>query len=184
MGRTRWQIRQRCALRRPGDRHWTGVSPRDQRDSVLGPIPAEVCRTDNQSELVTTVLLVASPDRVRQALRARLSLEVDVLVVGEAEGAVDAAMLTQSLNPDVVVVDAESPFLDVLSLVRGVSTEIQSAGIVVVTQHVSTITSELRGTSAMVAGKQEGLASLVRTIRRADGRQPGASDPGANEAAG
>jgi DNA-binding NarL/FixJ family response regulator len=116
---------------------------------------------------MTTVLLVDAPLAVRQALRARLSLEPGLVIVGEADDALLAISLAQALDPDVVLLDAETPDLDVSSVVRALSRQDPCPGIVVLSQHAAAMSYGLKGTPAIVVGKHEGLASLVGAIRAA-----------------
>ena len=114
---------------------------------------------------MTTVLLIDSPLAVRRALRARLSLEPDLVIVGEADDATQAINLARVLDPDVMLLDAEMPYLDALSVVRAMADGDRSPAILVLSQHAAAMKSGLNGTSAIVVGKHEGLASLVSVIR-------------------
>ena len=114
---------------------------------------------------MTTVLLIDSPLAVRRALRARLSLEPDLVIVGEADDATQAINLARVLDPDVMLLDAEMPYLDALSVVRAMADGDRSPAILVLSQHAAAMKSGLNGTPAIVVGKHEGLASLVSAIR-------------------
>jgi len=70
-----------------------------------------------RSKTLTTVLLIEYPPAVRDALRARLSLESDLVIVGEADDAPQGILLAQALEPDVVLIDAETPDLDAAGIV-------------------------------------------------------------------
>jgi DNA-binding NarL/FixJ family response regulator len=120
---------------------------------------------------MTTVLLIDSPLAVRRALRARLSLEPDLVIVGEADDATQAINLARVLDPDVMLLDAETPYLDALSVVRAMADGDRSPAILVLSQHAAAMKSGLNGTSAIVVGKHEGLASLVSAIRSVPGRR-------------
>ena len=114
---------------------------------------------------MTTVLLIDSRLAVRRALRARLSLEPDLVIVGEADDAPQAISLARALDPDVMLVDAETPYLDTSSVVRAMADDDRCPAILVLSQHAAAMRSGLNGTSAIVVGKHEGLASLVSAIR-------------------
>jgi DNA-binding NarL/FixJ family response regulator len=116
---------------------------------------------------MTTVLLVDAPVAVRHALWMRLSLEPDLSIVGEAEDGVQAVRLAESLDPDVVLLDAEMPDLDVMSVLRALSEQDPDRRIVVVSQYTEALAERLEGTPAVVVGKREELPSLVGAIRSA-----------------
>jgi DNA-binding NarL/FixJ family response regulator len=92
-------------------------------------------------------------------------------VIGEADGAPQVISLARVLDPDVVLLDAETPYLDVSWLVRAMVDEAHRPAIVVLSQHSAAMRSGMNGTSAIVVGKHEGLGSLVAAIRSATCRQ-------------
>jgi DNA-binding NarL/FixJ family response regulator len=116
---------------------------------------------------MTTVLLIEYPIAVRRALRARLLLEPDLRVIREADDAPEAICLARALDPDVMLVDAETPYLDASRLVRAMADGDHCPAIVILSQHTAAIRSGLHGASATVVGKHEGLAALVDAIRSA-----------------
>jgi two-component system, NarL family, nitrate/nitrite response regulator NarL len=116
---------------------------------------------------MTTVLLIEYPPAVRDALRARLSLECDLDVIGEADDAVQGISLAQALEPDVVLIDAETPDLDAARIVRDLAQENVCRGIVVLSQHADAIAHGVTGTPAFIVAKHAGQTSLVGAIRSA-----------------
>jgi len=119
---------------------------------------------------VTTVLLVDSPHSVLEALRARLSLESGLYIVGAADDATLAINLATELDPDVVVVDAEASDVDTTKLVRAIAGGDKPPGVVVLTQHALAARHRLEMVPATIVGKHEGFLSLVQAIQSA--RQP------------
>jgi DNA-binding NarL/FixJ family response regulator len=113
---------------------------------------------------MTTVLLIAYPLAVRSALRARLCLEPDLRIIGEGDDGPQAISLTRALDPDVMLVDAETPYLDASWVVRSMP-DVDRPAIVVLSQHTAALRAVLKGTSAVVVGKHEGLAALVAAVR-------------------
>lgn len=65
-----------------------------------------------------TVLLAEDHMIVREGLRALLKLEEDIEIIGEAENGRQAVELTQSLSPDVVVMDIAMPSLNGMEATR------------------------------------------------------------------
>ena len=72
---------------------------------------------------------------LRAGLRALLSLEVDMEVVGEAGNGREAMELAQSLTPDVIVMDISMPEVDGLAAVRGIHEMELPCHIVILTVH-------------------------------------------------
>jgi DNA-binding NarL/FixJ family response regulator len=58
------------------------------------------------------VLLVDDVEEVRHNLRTALTISGDIEIVGEAANGLEAIRLTESLQPDVVLMDLEMPVMD------------------------------------------------------------------------
>jgi DNA-binding NarL/FixJ family response regulator len=82
-----------------------------------------------------TVLLVDDHTVVRQGLRALLSLEEDIEVVGEAENARQAVRMAMKAPPDVVVMDLMMPFMNGLEGTRQMRKYVPSAKVLVLSSH-------------------------------------------------
>jgi DNA-binding NarL/FixJ family response regulator len=116
---------------------------------------------------MATVVLIDYPLAVRRALRARLSLEPDVDIVGEADDAAQGLSLAQVLDPSIVVLDAETPDLDAPAVVRSLVDQDPTRAVIVLSQHTAAMRQTLTGTPAVVVGKHQGLTGLVGAIRGA-----------------
>ena len=81
------------------------------------------------------ILLVDDHTVVRQGLRALLSAEEDIEVVGEAENGRVAVMLAKKTNPDVVVMDVAMPLLNGLEATRQILKMLPTAKILVLTSY-------------------------------------------------
>jgi CheY-like chemotaxis protein len=133
------------------------------------------------------ILLVEHPEGVRRALSTRLALESDIVQVGEAGDAVQAERAAGALQPDVIVVDAEMPFLDLPRAVLVFRACSPSSRIVVLTQDTAApdLTVLLHETGVSLVGKYEGPAALSPAIRSAvaerrygrGARPPGGAPP-------
>jgi DNA-binding NarL/FixJ family response regulator len=64
------------------------------------------------------VLLVDDQSLIRQGLRSLLEVRPDLQVVGEAENGQIAVELTESLQPDVVLMDVRMPVMDGVTATR------------------------------------------------------------------
>jgi DNA-binding NarL/FixJ family response regulator len=79
------------------------------------------------------VLIVDDHPVFREGLRASLSIEDDVEVVGEAATGVDAVRLTRDLQPDLVVMDLRMPDLDGVEATRQIVHESPHIAVLVLT---------------------------------------------------
>ena len=79
------------------------------------------------------VLLVDDHTVVRQGLRALLSAEEDLEVIGEAENGRQAVMMAKKTPPDVVVMDVAMPLLNGLEATRQILKSVPRAKVLVLT---------------------------------------------------
>ena len=114
-----------------------------------------------------SILLVEHPPAVRRTLRDRLSIEPDMEVTGEAVDGPSGADLAEALRPDVVLLDAEMPDLDVGEAVCTLRGRSPSSAAVVLSLHPAAVTRALGAGAALVVGKHEGTAALLAAIRSA-----------------
>jgi len=82
-----------------------------------------------------TVLLVDDHTVVRQGLRALLSREEDIEVVGEAENARQAVRMAMKAPPDVVLMDLMMPFMNGLEGTRQMRKYVPSAKVLVLSSY-------------------------------------------------
>ena len=81
------------------------------------------------------VLIVDDVEQVRQDLRTLLMLSSELEIIGEAANGVEAVNLTESLNPDVVLMDLEMPVLDGYEATRQIKTRCPACRVVALTVH-------------------------------------------------
>jgi two-component system response regulator DesR len=123
-------------------------------------------------EPMIKLLLVSHPSAVRRAFSGRLSLERDIAVVGEATDGPSAVTMAQALQPAVVLLDAETPDLDVPRVVHALRARSPSPAIVILTHNTGAIGRALGAGSALVVGRYEGTAALLRAIRSPPAAHP------------
>lgn len=113
------------------------------------------------------VMLVDDHTLFRAGVTMLLQLELDMLVVGEANDGQLALELVQKCKPDVVVLDISMPGLDGISVARRVLDRLPNVKILMVTQHENR-EYILRATKLGVAGyllKSAAADELVTAIR-------------------
>jgi len=81
------------------------------------------------------ILLADDHGVLRAGLRALLSAEPDMTVVGEAGNGEEAVRMAQRLRPDVVVMDISMPVKDGLSATREIAAELPDTRVLVLTMH-------------------------------------------------
>lgn len=112
------------------------------------------------------ILVVEHPPAVRRTLCARLSLEPDILVVAEADDCTSAVCLARELQPQVVLLDAETPNLDLQETIGAVQS-IVTASVLILTVHAGLLKNAPWCERATIVGKHEGTLALLAAIRRA-----------------
>jgi DNA-binding NarL/FixJ family response regulator len=113
-----------------------------------------------------TVLLAEDHAIVRQGLRALLSRDGQIRIVGEARTGRDAVKLAQALLPDVILMDIAMPELNGIEATRQILTANSSAKIIILSAHSDDEYVE-RTTAAGVAGfleKQTSSEILTKAI--------------------
>ena len=85
--------------------------------------------------MTTRILLVDDVEQVRWDLCTVLNLSGDLEIVGEAANGLEAMRLTESLQPDVVLIDMEMPVMDGYEATRLIKTLCPSCRIVALTVH-------------------------------------------------
>jgi DNA-binding NarL/FixJ family response regulator len=86
-------------------------------------------------KMTTKILLVDDSEPVRWDLCTVLTLSGDLEIVGEAANGLEAMRLTESLHPDVVLMDLEMPLMDGYEATRLIKALCPSCRIVALTIH-------------------------------------------------
>src|SRR5437667_7003902 len=82
-----------------------------------------------------SVLLADDHTVVRQGLRALLTAEGDIEIVGEAENGRQAVQLAKRLLPDVVVMDIAMPLLNGLEATRQILKEVPASKVLILSSY-------------------------------------------------
>ena len=118
---------------------------------------------------MTTVLLVDDHPVVREGLRGMLNAESDLTVVGEAGSGAEGVAMTQSLRPDVVLMDLRMPDVDGVTATERILAASPQTRILVLTTYESD-TDILRAVEAGAADyllKDASRAELAAAVRDA-----------------
>lgn len=81
------------------------------------------------------VLVVDDHSIVREGVRALITADGDIEVVGEADDGTQAIEQVESLSPDVVVMDIAMPRMDGLEATRHIHKQYPDAKVLILTQH-------------------------------------------------
>lgn len=115
------------------------------------------------------ILLVDDYAAVRAGLRMRLSLEPDLLVVGEAPDGLDAIQQARHLCPQLIIMDADMPQLDGISAAARLRAEFVSSEIIILTAEDTNRLQEKAKAAGVAAvfpknGRIDQLISAIRAI--------------------
>jgi two-component system response regulator NreC len=119
------------------------------------------------------ILLADDHQVLRSGLRALLNLEPDLEVVGEASNGREAVRLTETLRPDVVVMDISMPDVDGLKAAEEIHNLGLPAKIVMLTVHADedylfqTLKAGASGYVHKSSADRE-LIDAIRTVHRGD----------------
>ena len=123
----------------------------------------------------TTILIVDDDQKLRRDLRRLLDKEQDLSVVGEAGDGAMAFELTQTMPPDIVLMDLQMPRLNGLDATRMIKAEQPETKIIILTQYQEDPYRRAAlecGADAFLP-KQTRLPDLLATIREVSGENSG-----------
>ncbi len=99
------------------------------------------------------VLVVDDSEQTRQNLHNILSLEKDMLVVGEAADGQEAVQRVKELRPDVVIMDVNMPGVDGIQATEKISTDLPDSAVII----MSAAGDQEYVRKAMIAGARDYL---------------------------
>jgi DNA-binding NarL/FixJ family response regulator len=119
------------------------------------------------------VLIANHQPIVRHGLRALISRESDLQMIGETDDGGDAVRMARQLRPDVVLIDLAIPTVDGISATRIIRSELRATQVIVMTGvHEDTSAIEaIRAGAAAYLLKNARIDDLLRTIRGAGAGQ-------------
>jgi len=112
------------------------------------------------------LLLVDDVEQVRRDLRTVLTLSSEIEIIGEAANGLEAVGLTESLQPDVILMDLEMPIMDGYESTRRVKSHCPSCRVIALTVHDYESAREKAHESGVDAFLVKGASveSIVQTI--------------------
>ena len=115
----------------------------------------------------TTILLADDHQIVREGFKMLLAAEADFRIVGETGDGLEAARLTEQLQPEVVVTDLMMPSLRGLELVRLLKQRAPETKIIILSMHSNEpfVLDALRNGASAYVLKDSSAADLVRAVR-------------------
>jgi DNA-binding NarL/FixJ family response regulator len=121
--------------------------------------------------MACTLILAEDHQIVRQGLRAVLSAEIGLDVVGEAADGPETLRVVERLRPDVLVLDLMLPGLGGLDVLREVARRAPRTRTVILSMHANEayVVAAFRAGAAGYVLKEEGARELVKAIRAAAG---------------
>lgn len=113
------------------------------------------------------IMVVDDHAILREGIRALLSLEDDIEIVGEASEGNQAVEKARELNPDVVIMDIAMPGMDGLEATRRMKKKTPKLKVLVLTQHDNKeyILSTIKAGAAGYVPKRALGSELVTAIR-------------------
>jgi two-component system, NarL family, response regulator NreC len=121
----------------------------------------------------TKVLLVDDHAIMRDGIRALLSLQNDIQIVGEASEGKEAVAKAQELSPDVIIMDIAMPGMDGLEATRRITKQNPKIRVLVLTQHEDNeyVISAIKAGAAGYLPKRalgSELVSALRAVNKGD----------------
>lgn len=120
------------------------------------------------SQAPIRVLIVDDHAIVRKGIRALLSTEQDIKVVGEAEDGQHATEQARALSPDVVLMDLVMPEVDGIEATRRITAELPKTRVLVLTSFAGDdkVFPAIKAGALGYLLKDSGPDELVQAIRR------------------
>src|SRR3954468_23022186 len=117
------------------------------------------------------VLLADDHETVREGLRAILSADPDITVVGEAADGESAVASARAIRPDIVVMDVTMPGLNGFQATQNIKETCPQTGVVVLTRHTheAYVHEFLRAGASGYVLKQSRSTELVRALHAVAG---------------
>ncbi|HEY5625127.1 MAG TPA: response regulator transcription factor [Dehalococcoidia bacterium] len=126
--------------------------------------------SQTKAEAKVRILLADDHQVLRSGLRALLNLEPDFEVVGEASNGIEAVKLTETLRPDIIVMDVSMPEMDGLKAAEEINSLGLKSRIVMLTVHADEeyLFQTLKAGASGYVHKSSADRELIDAIRTAN----------------
>lgn len=114
------------------------------------------------------VLIADDNATVRRSIRSLLESAAACEVCGEAENGAAAVQKTQTLHPDLVILDLGMPILNGLEAARQISQMVPNISLVMFTMHANEHLAKVAGTVGIqqVVSKAAGAEDLITAVTK------------------
>ena len=136
-----------------------------QRETVLLPSVLSDSASGSPANRATRVLIVDDSPRFRLELRGLLELE-DIQVVGEAGNGWEALSLTETLNPDLILMDQNMPALSGIDATRRIKQARPDRRVLFIAAEEAWRQEALKAGAEGYFVKGEGFEQLIRAIHQ------------------
>jgi len=136
-----------------------------QRETVLLPSVLSDSASGSPANRATRVLIVDDSPRFRLELRGLLELE-DIQVVGEAGNGWEALSLTETLNPDLILMDQNMPALSGIDATRRIKQARPDRRVLFIAAEEAWRQEALKAGAEGYFVKGDGFEQLIRAIHQ------------------
>jgi len=131
-------------------------------NETLAPSVDEICCP---CEFLAINVLIVDDDRAsREGLRELFELRPNITVIGEAINGEEAVSLTNSLHPDLIVMDVQMPKMDGLEATRQIKQRSPGVRIILLTMYREYRAAALRSGADAFLIKGEGIGQLLAAL--------------------
>jgi len=136
-----------------------------KRETTLAPVLLSDSAIGSPTIRVPRVLIVDDSPRFRLELRGLLELE-DIQVVGEASNGWEALSLTETLNPDLILMDQNMPALSGIDATRRIKQARPDRRVLFIAAEEAWRQEALKAGAEGYFVKGEGFEQLIRAIHQ------------------
>ena len=111
------------------------------------------------------MLIVDDSLAVRDGLRSILDPNADMEVVGEAVNGIDAVAIVETLQPDVILMDAQMPGMDGIEATVHIKELLPDTKVLILTVHMGFVDEALAAGADRYLMKDSGRQELLSAIR-------------------